>query len=242
MKKWKRRIGAAAVVVVVLGAFSLWAAPKSEPMTYTSHTGYYIGFDFRGAPAALRWLGPYWQSVTGGEPGNSAYFRVELNGMGFNPFKSYYPDGTLQQEGACYVSPNGPEKEPFPNLHRLDWARCYKPDGTLASEVVDGTGTQTLWTPDGTKTWELKLEDGQRAELKMWYPSGQLGLEQPYRDGQKHGSFTAYHPNGNKKTEGAYRNGDRAGKWIRYNEDGTVKSTEDYREESEGENEGEKEP
>ena len=152
--------------------------------------------------------------------------RIEYKEEGYNPYKAFYSDGSLQQEGECRIKIMGFEYAPYPNWSDLDWAKCYRPDGSLGSEVVDGTGTQTQWMPDGTKVWELELVNHKRVAHTMWYPNGQLQQHQEYRDGQVHGPYVGYYPSGVKKTEGAYDAGQRVGTWIRYNEDGSVKSTE----------------
>ena len=120
----------------------------------------------------------------------------------------------------------GFENGPFPDWHDLKWAKCYKPDGSLGSEVIDGTGTQMIWAQDGTKIWELELVNYQRASHTMYYPNGQLLVHQEYKDGKVHGSCISYYPTGVKQTEGTYEAGEQTGDWIHYNEDGSVKSTD----------------
>ncbi len=132
----------------------------------------------------------------------------------------------MQQEGACLIEVIGFENGPYPDFYDVRWAKCYRPDGSLGSEVIDGTGTYTLWMQDGTKAWELKLVNYQRTAHTKWYPSGQLHGHQEYKDGSVHGPLIVYYPSGAKKTEGDYDTGLPKGDWIRYNEDGSINSVE----------------
>ncbi|MHC4260015.1 MAG: toxin-antitoxin system YwqK family antitoxin, partial [Planctomycetota bacterium] len=118
--------------------------------------------------------------------------------------------------------------QPIPDEHKVLWSKCYKPDGTLCSEVENGTGTQMYWTPQGTKIWELELVNFERVRHTMWYRNGQLYVTETLVNGLVDGPFVSYYRSGVKLREGAYSKGDRVGKWIRYNEDGSVSKIEDY--------------
>ena len=157
---------------------------------------------------------------------DGSHWRVECITEKYNPYKAYYSDGTLLHEGECMNQFMYFADGPYPDWYDVRWAKCYKPDGSLGSEVIDGTGTQMIWLQDGTKIWELKLANYQRAAHTKWYPNGQLHVHQKYKDGRVHGSFIGYYPSGVKQIEGAYEAGERTGEWIRYNEDGAIDSTE----------------
>ena len=91
--------------------------------------------------------------------------------------------------------------------------KFYKPDGTLGSEVSNGTGTQTLWYPDGTIRWELVLRNYTRFQHSWWFDNGQLIQTQHYVDGEVDGKFEAFHRNGKVRVQGEYANGERMGVW-----------------------------
>ena len=213
-----------ALVLVVLGVSAWWVWPKSQPLTvHPSYVGLYRGL---GLTDDDGFFGKSYYHVTISDE----YGRTEVcySKPGYNRFRGFYKDGTLRAEGECLVELTGHPKLPCPDVHSVRFGEYYTPDGTLASEIEDGAGVQTYWTPDGVKTWELELRDFKRVRHAMWYPSGQLLTKKTYKDGQVDGPFVSFYPSGAKKTEGAYSTGKRSGKWIRYREDGSVEEVEEY--------------
>lgn len=213
------------LVVFLVVALIFWAWPKSHTLSVSDYfVGHYRGFGIPGFENPV--LGKRYYLVTINLPG-VGYFKVKHRGPGYNDFKRFYPNGKLAEEGQCLVE-YFDSPEPEPDYHNLLWSKCYKPDGSLCSEVKNGTGTQIYWNPDGVKTWELELADFKRVHLSMWHPNGQLWNSQDYTEGLVDGPFVSYYPAGAKKTEGYYSKGDRVGKWKRYNEDGSISKIEDY--------------
>lgn len=213
------------LAIFLFAAFILWAWPKSHTLTVSDYfVGHYRGFGIPGFENPV--LGKRYYLVNINLHG-VGYFKVKHRGPGYNDFKRFYPNGTLAEEGQClveyYDSP-----EPVPDYHNLLWSKCYKPNGSLCSEVKNGTGTQIYWSPDGVKTWELELADFKRTRHSMWHPNGQLWNVQDYINGLMDGPIVSYYPSGAKKTEGAYSKGDLVGKWTRYNEDGSINEMIDY--------------
>ncbi len=216
------------ILTIIIGTPISWYTwPKSIPhqMSPSDMRLYYRGFGFNDGTGIF---GKRWYAVTFDPEDDGSHWQFEFIEPGYNPFKAYYADGTLQQEGECLIEVMGFENGPYPDWHNLRWAKCYRPDGSLGSEVIDGTGIQTQWMPGGTKTWELELLNYQRTAHTMWYPNGQLHAHQAYVNGRVHGPFISYYPSGAKQTEGAYDAGRRVGTWIRYNEDGSVESSESH--------------
>lgn len=214
------------LAVFLVAAFIFWAWPKSHTLTVSEYfVGHYRGFGIPGFENPV--FGKRYYLVTITFPGEG-YSKVGYRRPGYNDFKRFYPNGTLAEEGQCLVELYDYPPEPVPDQSDVLWTKCYKPDGTLCSEVKNGTGTQIYWNSDGVKTWELKLADFKRIRHSMWHPNGQLWGVQDYVDDLVDGPFISYYPSGAKKTEGAYSKGDRVGKWIRYNEDGSVSEIEDY--------------
>lgn len=213
------------LAVFLVAAFIFWAWPKSHALTISEYfVGHYRGFGIPGFENPV--FGKRYYLITINFPGEGN-LKVKYRGPGYNDFKRFYPDGTLAEEGQCLVE-HCDSPEPEPDYHNLLWSKCYKPDGTLCSEVTNGIGTQVYWSPDGVKTWELELVDFKRVRHSMWYPNGQLSIIHDYTDDLVDGPFISYYPSGAKKTEGAYSRGDRVGKWKRYNEDGSISKIEDY--------------
>lgn len=196
-----------------------------HPMLPSEMQHLYRGFVF---PDGTSIFGKQWFAVIWDSKSDGSHWRFEYIKEKYNPYKAYYSDGTLQQEGECLIEIMGFEDGPYPDWHDLRWAKCYKPDGSLGSEVIDGTGTQMIWAQDGTKIWELELVNYQRASHTMYYPNGQLHVHQEYKDGKVHGSSISYYPTGVKQTEGIFEAGEQTGNWIHYNEDGSVDSTDSY--------------
>ncbi len=214
------------ILTIIIGTPISWYAwPKSLPhqMSPSDMRLYYRGFGFNDGTGIF---GRRWYAVTFDPEHDGSHWQFKFIDSGYNPYKAFYSDGSLQQEGKCRIEIMGLEYAPYPNWSDLEWAKCYRPDGSLGSKIVDGTGTQTQWMQDGTKVWELELVDYERVAHTRWYPNGQLRTHQAYVNGEVHGPFISYYPSGAKQTEGAYDAGRRVGTWIRYNEDGSVESTE----------------
>jgi hypothetical protein len=206
----------------------LWAWPKSRGLS--------IGLDYIGHYRGLGlWEGPgpfgrsYYRLTFHSTDAEDGLCEVYFSGYGFNRFREKYPNGVFRQEGECLVEPNGfPEADPLPDIHHVKWGKHYRPDGSLGSEIRDGTGVQIFWSPEGVKLWELELRNFQRVRLCWWYRSGKLMLKQFYLDGLDHGPYVTYYPDGTKRSEGEYFRGERAGTWTEFDEDGNVVSTQQY--------------
>lgn len=221
------------ITLVLLGLLSLaglvcwWWSPKSQPLSINeeAYVGFYRGL---GLVPGSSVLGKQFFRVTV-DDGEFGQWEVDYRRPGYNPYRGYYPSGALREEGECFVDVNeGTWNEPAPDSSDVRWGKYYRPDGTLGSEVVGGHGTQTLWNVDGSKRWELVLQNGQRVQHSIWYENGQLREIQNYREGTVDGEFTSYYPSGVVRIQGAYDRGERAGVWTRFDEDGEVVSIEDY--------------
>lgn len=213
----------ALLVLVALCALALGAAywyPKSKPLSvHESYVGHYRGLGLASGPG---YFGTDWYRIVVSDD-DGAYWEVDVSGLGYNPYRGFYKTGVLREEGACMVA--GTHADIYPDRHDLLHGRFYNPDGKLLSEVRNGTGKQILCAADGTRVWELDLVDGDRASLKMWYPSGQLMSESWSAKGQRHRGGAGYHPNGQLKCRGQYdARGEKSGLWQRFKEDGTLES------------------
>jgi len=225
------------MVTAAIGLFTLWSWPKLSTLgdddslfvaglRSSAYSGYYRGFGLHKGPGVF---GRSFYRVT--LPRTSpedGYTNVEFSGRGWNEFRGTYPDGTLAEEGLCWVDLNGQYDEPQADLHNVRNGKYYDPAGALRCEIKDGTGRQTYWTRTGTKVWELDLKRYQRVRDSIWYDNGQLCIEENYLDNQAHGRFVQYHRSGVKKREGEHFRGERVGKWVEYKPDGSLAEVTDY--------------
>ena len=228
MKKTHRAllvvIIAVMATVVLLVGWGLYPKSMPHPVNTEYATAYYRGFGVPGAPGLL---GRLWGRVEMSEiDGGTWVFEYEHEG--YNNFRRYYANGDIREEGECWVEIMGFQSQPFPDDTNLRSCKCYRPDGTLGSEVRNGTGTETGWTAEGVKIWEGVLKDYVRQKHSIWFPNGQLRQTQDYAEGNVHGPFKSYYQDGSVETVGAYSFGERIGTWERYHEDGTLKSVERY--------------
>jgi antitoxin component YwqK of YwqJK toxin-antitoxin module len=151
---------------------------------------------------------------------------VRFSRFGFNPFEAHYPNGALLARGFCRVYPNGQYGLPVADFENCSNAEYFKPDGTAASKIVDGSGTETLFYLGGKKYWELDLREGKRARLRLWYENGQIKLEESYRDGLRDGPYMTFYQNSVKRREGINARDHSVGRFSSYSEDGALEDVE----------------
>jgi hypothetical protein len=162
-----------AIVVVTLSGLIAWInSPKSIPLRYspTIFTGHYRGNEI---------IGQKFFKVVCNE-GNLGYWEVEINEPGWNRYRGYYPNGILSQEGEINVPFGDNPPEPQPDHSDVKWGKYYKPDGTLSSEIQNGTGEQILWFPNGNIRWKMVLKDYKRVKVEMWAEDGKLITQETY--------------------------------------------------------------
>ena len=208
----------------------IYAWPKSAVLPVNHHyIGHYRGLGLTGEPGFFG--RNYFHFTIDYRPSNpkANFWEVEFNQEGYNAFRQYYANGQLAEEGECLVEVYN-LNDPLPLFDDVRWSKCYKPDGSLGSEVKDGTGVQTGWYPNGHKSWELELRDYKRDHLRMWYENGQLSVSNDYVERDDNGSFggpyQSYFQDGTPKTKGEYF--DDRFIVTRYDETGAVVSIEDY--------------
>ena len=166
-----------------------YLSPKSEVSTvYSGMTLHYYGFEFSNSNDI--WGKKYYKAVCA--EGDCGYYVTSLYSAGienengfYAPYKGFYANGQLKEEGEILVESFGLPGKPFPDRHNVLNGKYYKPDGTLGSVVSQGTGTQTLWYPNGQMQWELELLDGQRVRCKQFSESGKLISKVEYIDGKE---------------------------------------------------------
>jgi hypothetical protein len=162
----------------------LWWWPKSQPLSVNEqyYRGYYRGL---GLSDQRGFLGKNFYRVVVQDI-DEGYWEVWFREAGYSPYRGYYPNGTMREEGECLVEFVGfGGNEPVPDRHAVRWGKYYLPDGRLGSEVKNGSGIQTYWYSDGTECWELELRDFKRRRLMWRKPDGTLFTQEEYdRDGR----------------------------------------------------------
>ncbi len=210
----------AAPVCILSGWYSY---PKKQTLSINpAYTGYYRGLGLHDGEGLT---GKNWYAIVVRED-QDGFWRVEFDHFGYNPYKGYYGDGALREEGTILVERNGGDVAAF--RHDVEHGKYYSPDGKLISQVIDGTGKQLLCCQNGQPFWELDLVDGKYAHVKMWTCAGQLIHEGAYRNGKPHGESVGYYPDGQLRNSGNYTDGERTGVWKHYAPDGEIESEQDY--------------
>ena len=97
---------------------------------------------------------------------------------GYNPFFTFYEDGTMAGNGYCMVEKCGGQISP--NWDDVREGVFYDPQGKLASSVKNGTGIIAVFCFEGQIIWELHLKDFKRIRLKHWDKDGTLELDEEY--------------------------------------------------------------
>ncbi len=80
---------------------------------------------------------------------------------GYNQFFMFYESGQIAAHGFCMVETQEWDGQILHDIGNVKEAQYYATDGTLVSTVKDGTGVITLHFSDGSKQWQLELENYQ---------------------------------------------------------------------------------
>jgi len=131
-----------------------------------------------------------------------------------HPFIAKYPDGRIRAKGLCKVIVDEYTGQPRGmDVTQVTDAEYYSPDGKTKTVVQGGTGVETLWSRDGVKVWEVRLENGRRMELKTWYCNGKLQMWAPhFKDGKQDGPVYRYNEDGTLRVIVYYENGFEIGR------------------------------
>lgn len=82
---------------------------------------------------------------------------------------------------------------------------------------------------NGERRLEGFFRDGERhGRWTAWHDDGKLWSVAHYRAGQLHGKQTVYYPSGQKFYEGGFEKGIRKGKWRFWNEQGALENETTY--------------
>ncbi len=89
----------------------------------------------------------------------------------YNSFSIYYPSGGLMVKGTCGFEGQGANM--YPMLDDVCDATCYLPDGSVGTEVKNGTGTLTTYHASGEPHWIATYDRFNRVKIDRFDP-GQI--------------------------------------------------------------------
>ena len=140
---WERDVMKRIVVlgaIIFLVVLAVFFMPKTTPprLSGKPYQSHYWGIMVPG----YDYLIGGWTGASYVWPEYGARWRFEFGREGVNAFKGYYADGTLLEEGLCYVSDS--RVGPTPWEDKIDTSTCYRRDGTVGSKVIRGTGVRTI--------------------------------------------------------------------------------------------------
>jgi hypothetical protein len=174
----------------------LWCYPKTQQFNLAdplSDVRYYRGFgltDERGL------FGKYYYRIDTvlTLPEDGVCTIDYTDGSETHPFFACYPDGRIRAKGHCKVTLDN-LRQPISMQNIIDGV-FLSPDGSITSQIEDGTGVETYWTFDGIKIWEASKVMSQATRVTMWHRNGQLYVVEHYKHGKKDGNFRFYAPDG----------------------------------------------
>ncbi len=89
--------------------------------------------------------------------------------------------------------------------------------------------SETIYYPNHNKKIEGEFKNGERhGKWTAWFENGVLQSEGFFKEGKNSGIRKVYYENGNKYYEGKYKNDKPIGRWIFYNTNGSISQEIDY--------------
>ena len=97
---------------------------------------------------------------------DSPYSRIVVinQNQTYNPMVIYYPNGKVMVQGSCKIKIDG--ENTYPLIDEIDNVICYKIDGQIGAQVVDGTGTMMTYHPTGEPHWVSTYENYERTSIE----------------------------------------------------------------------------
>lgn len=159
----------------------------------------------------------------------------------------YYENGNIQERNNLkngkfhgsmikyYENKNVESEREYWNDELIDSCKSYYENGQLKllqyfnldTITMKKSGTQINYYPSGKVEAEITY-NGNIANLKRYYESGDLEEISTKINDKHDGEVTVYHENGNKKIEGIAKNGYYNGKFKFYNKSGKLEKTVNY--------------
>lgn len=175
MRAWKPRFSvrtmllATFVIAASLGSISIY--PRSKVMLRNNqHIGYYTGLGLFDDNTLLG----YRFSKYTIDDSPHRQFEIRTDGTQYGLTEARYPNGELALEGRCVLEGRGQNR--YPRADLFDWAVSYRPDGSVAGVVRDGSGKCYLFYPSGHVQFEWELKDRERLYFKVYGEDGKLQL------------------------------------------------------------------
>lgn len=155
-----------ACVAALALSINTWIPRWSK--TLDGNISYYkIGFDGKRR----------YYSLTGEELG--CRFEVTVKTVpGRAVRKSFYPNGVLRDDSLVYVEYQTDGLKI--NHERFESGKFYRPDATLSSEVIQGTGVVTTHLANGHTLQEITLKNGKELRRRSFYKNGKLFQDAQY--------------------------------------------------------------
>lgn len=171
--------------IILLGLAIAWYYPKSEPhpINEALYTSYYRGFNLRQDSLLEPLLGKRYYEFHVNDA--NRYCIITYEKPGYNKCRGYFPNGTLSEESTIYLELMGSPEMPYPDQHNIESGKYYNLKGKLVSTITKGTGTETLFYPNGQMMWELELASYQRVRIKRWDPKGKRLGDITYKNGEE---------------------------------------------------------
>lgn len=112
--------------------------------------------------------------------------------------------------------------------NKLVSAKCYKPSGELASEVVNGNGVWSAYHENGTNETLCTYVDGEKhGRMIAWREDGTKKYERDYKSGKRDGVWIDYFSNEQKRSEVVYKDNQEIRKSV-WGKDGKKQLDIDY--------------
>jgi len=180
------------MLLVIGGLFALWYKGGSEISTHVVDikTGkpspygprlLYRGIEIpvQGEKIILfkRYYAIVWQDF---ETGLITHVSYEQDG--YNQFFIFYENGKIAAHGDCFVKSVEPDDQIMYDTGDVEQAQYYDPNGNEISSVKDGTGTILLYFSDGSKYFELELDNYLPKRKKIWSKDGSLKVDKIYEN------------------------------------------------------------
>jgi hypothetical protein len=215
-------LGVLAVIVVPAAILlALYYTPRHELASYYTPQSEepqlavrtYHGLGWHEEPG---YMGKNWITYRRDED-DGCYWEIDLREYGYSHARGYYPSGVLMEESECKTVPD-------PDRHDVRNGRYFDPNGKLVSEIINGTGRQTLFYAEGTVRCVLDLKVGSRVELTWHSSSGHVILHCRYDENERfHGPHIINHQDGTPKWRYRFEHGNEIGNWYLFHPDGTIK-------------------
>jgi hypothetical protein len=122
--------------------------------------------------------------------------------------QSWRPDGKLAKESSLEQG-------------KLVSATAYKPDGTVAAEVIAGQGVDATYDNDGHCESTVTVKDGrQHGEQTNYHSNGKPAEVFNWKEGAMDGPFKRYDETGKLRVTGQMKDNGPEGVWHKLDDDG----------------------